>query len=145
MTYIGVLANSARGLFLQFLSYQNPEHKNRQQKRSHHLLACHWCRWRRRRRPSVRRRFLCWTGVAAEAGPHNPVDALARQDVGVLVVVLAKRVYVPKWWEGASSSSVTRYRRTLGAAEGDQTRAVVPAALWSLCAGPHRWCIQIGV
>ena len=133
----------------RILSYQDPKHNNRQQKHSHLIAQCHGC-WRlwwrtRRRSPAVRRGFLCWAGIAAEAGPDDSVDTFARQQIDVLAIVLAKGVYVAKRRERAPGSCLTGDRRILGAAEGNQSGGVVPAALRGLCAGPHGQSVQVGV
>lgn len=123
------------------LSHKKQGSDSRQQQ-SPYFHAHSRCCWRVRRRaggclPIVRLRFLCRASVAAEAGPDNPVDALACQDVDILVVILAEGIYVTEGRERAPGGTVTGDGRVLGAAEGDQTGGVVPTALRGLRASPH--------
>ena len=98
-----------------------------------------------RRRSVAGRRCLRLAGVAAEAGPHDPVDALARQDEDVLAVVLPEREDVTEQRVGAAGGGLAGDRRALGAGQGYHGRGVVPAALRGLCAGPHQRRVEIGV
>jgi hypothetical protein len=108
-----------------------------------HRLHRQPCRRSRRRSPWRRRsvagrRCLRGAGVAAQAGPHDSVHALARQDEDVLAVVLPEREDVAEQRVGATGGGFAGDRRALGAAQGYHSRGVVPAALRGLCAGPHQ-------